>query len=88
MLKDFGQAAKQYFVSYLPQSTGKVQYTIQCTYYRADGSSVKGSAHKYTSVKPVKFKEKCKEGVEAVVIRIDGTLYGSLTLEHFSFRPE
>lgn len=87
-LTQFGALSDAYKIAYLPACDGPVDYEIRCVYYRDDGSSVKGSLHKYKTDAPVQFVDKRKSGFSSVVISIHGTLHDTLTLEHFSIEPE
>lgn len=87
-LTQCGALSDAYKITYLPTCDGQVDYQIRCVYYRDDGTSVKGSLHKYKTDAPVQFVDKQKEGFSSVVISIHGTLHDTLTLEHFSIEPE
>lgn len=87
-LEQFGALSQQYQISYLLESPGRINYQIRCTYYRKDGTFVKGDPHRYTTDKPVQFMDKKKKDVVAVVITIDGILYDTLTFNHFQIQPE
>jgi hypothetical protein len=87
-LEQFGALSQQYQISYLLECSGRINYQIRCTYYRNDGTSVKGDPHRYTTDKPVQFMDKKKKDVVAVVITIDGILYDTLTFNHFQIQPE
>lgn len=86
-LSRFGELSDAYMLSYSLQCDGEIDYHIRCTYYRANGTSVKGGDHAYKTNKPVQYTDKGKKDVVEVVITIDGFLHHDLTFRHLTLRP-